>query len=250
LKESGAFGEDDIDIDANIWTEDGNEIPVSVQDDDEEEEDHEDRIITNIKEESDDDSIQYLPPITKQAPSLSKTTANVKAKADPYESALSIKCSWNNIIQLLEQLLSFHSFYKFGTVFNCSKEQYREDILVGVCRMLMLVRMSLPRKKGNGWESQKFCEMLHMARDLYRFGFSGNYDAGPGKLSLRFFAKKMSASAQKRGYTKFISQTANCLYKFTLMAKVCPQMNSHGKLDGTHVQILNAVAKDEVSGLT
>jgi hypothetical protein len=34
------------------------------------------------------------------------------------------------------------------------------------------------------------------------------------------------------------------------MAKVRCQMNFHGKLDGTHVKVLNALTKDDVSGLT
>jgi hypothetical protein len=114
----------------------------------------------------------------------------------------------------------------------------------------MLVRMYLPRKKGNSWKTQKFHKMLLMARDLYCFGFSGKYNASPGELSLQLFAKKMSATAQKRGYTQFISQTANCFYEFTLMAKVRHQMNYHGKLDGIHVKVLNAVMKDVISGLT
>jgi hypothetical protein len=91
VKESDAFGDEDIVIDFNNWPDDG--IRVEVNDDKVES--------SNI-------------PIT-----TNKLSSHTEFKIEP-----EVQCSKNDLIQILEQLLSFHSFYNFGMKSPGPKEAF------------------------------------------------------------------------------------------------------------------------------
>jgi len=152
------------------------------------------------------------------------------------EEEASVPCSLGDFLHLCEALLSFHAWYKYGAPYEWSvvggDNITEKTVLLGIRKMLALVRLYVPRKKGNGWKLQKFHDLLHLARDMARFGSPQNFDAGPGESSLRFWAKKPSLTAQKRGYTVFLRQVAARLYELQVMAAARRAMGITGLLDG------------------
>ena len=122
------------------------------------------------------------------------------------------RCSYNDFIHLAESLLSFHAWYKISNAQTGGATDI-EKIDKSVRRMLAMVKVYVPRKKGMHWCIQKFHDMLHLAEDIRRFGSPKNYDAGPLESSLRFWAKHFAQTAQKRGYNIFVKQVASRIYE-------------------------------------
>jgi hypothetical protein len=147
---------------------------------------------------------------------------------------------------LLEQLLSIHSFYKFETNTKGSKKEFRDYSLFGIRRMLTLVRYYLPRVKGNGWKAQKFHELLHLPRDVFRFGYQANYDAGPGESALRFFAKKMAETAKKEDML-YLFRKWECDCGISGDGKISSINEFHGHLDGLPLILISKETPDEQS---
>jgi hypothetical protein len=107
------------------------------------------------------------------------------------------RCSLQQLIELLEALLSFHAWTKLSESFVVTDAAVRAMKESMTC-LLDMVKIRLPRNEGNGWRIQKFHEMLHVPDDIVRFGSPRNTDAGPGERSLKHFAKRPARTSQKR----------------------------------------------------
>jgi len=142
-----------------------------------------------------------------------------KRKEDEPEEMLR-KCSVSDFVHLAEALLCFHAFYKKGN-FELQEDGTvdRKSIHGSIARMLAMIRLYTPRKKGNGWKLQKLHELLHLALDIERFGPPSNFDAGPNESGLRYWAKLVSMTAQKRGYNIFAHQVADRVHEMLCFAK-------------------------------
>jgi len=121
------------------------------------------------------------------------------------------KCSKNDFILLAEALLGFHAWYKLGFPYNNWNQEQAEE---SIRKLMALVLLYVPRKTGHGWKLQKFHDLLHVARDIDRFGSAANYDAGPGESMLKVFAKLYAMTAQKCGYLIFFRQVSSRAHEF------------------------------------
>ena len=158
----------------------------------------------------------------EEASLSSDDLSNVDDGDDDDQTAGVFQCSIGDFVHLAEALLSFHAWYKLGSPYDWSNAREgisEQAVLLGVRKMMALVWIYVPRSKGNGWKLQKFHDLLHLARDMARFGSPLNFDAGPGESSLRFWAKFLSGTAQKWGYKTFLQQVASQCYEFHYMGK-------------------------------
>jgi len=116
----------------------------------------------------------------------------------------------NDVLYVLEMILSFHAWYKCGGPFKCGTMLGKKEIHNSIVKLLETVKMEIPRSVQNGWKLQKFHDMLHVSRDMYLFGNPQNWDASPGEHSLIDFAKRPARRTQKRHET-FIMQVTQRL---------------------------------------
>ena len=142
-------------------------------------------------------------------------------------------CSLPDFIQLAEALLCFQAWYKLGDPFPwADKAEAEEQINLSIRTMLDMLVTYLPRRTGNGWKIQKFHDLIHLSKDMAMFGSPQNFDAGPYESSLRFWAKRMSQTAQKRGYKIFAKQVGDRIFEYHCMGKARRDMGIMGDEDG------------------
>lgn len=121
------------------------------------------------------------------------------------EELVTEKCSAYDFIALLEGLLCFHGWYKFGTFEKADLPRYQASI----SKLLAMLQYYVPRKTGNGWNLQKFHDILHLPFFMGRYGHPGNFDAEVGESGLRTWAKWAAGTAAKRGdKNAFVAQCA------------------------------------------
>jgi hypothetical protein len=114
------------------------------------------------------------------------------------------------MVSLLEELLSFHSWYKYGEApFGPDYENGDANDLLLLLRQMMACMIAYcPREDGNGWKLQKLHEQLHLAIALVFFHHAQNFDAGSGERLLKDFFKKLAQTCQQRGQDTFIHQVS------------------------------------------
>jgi hypothetical protein len=132
----------------------------------------------------------------------------------------SIDCaSADDLIEIIQLVLAFHAFYKYGAPLfgNIGLEV----IDTKVRNMLLKLQSSVDRGEGTlGWAISKFHDILHMAIDMQLFGASTNVDTSKGEHGLKIWAKLPSRTTQTtHGANKFIEQLGYRLYEQTLIDK-------------------------------
>jgi hypothetical protein len=102
------------------------------------------------------------------------------------------------MVSLLEALLSFHSWYKYGEApFGPDYENGNADgLLLSLHQMMARTIAYCPREDGNGWKLQELHEQLHLAIALVFFRHAQNFDAGSGERLLKDFFKKLAQTCQ------------------------------------------------------
>jgi hypothetical protein len=122
------------------------------------------------------------------------------------------KCSYEDFLQVLEMLLSFHAWYKSNTPIiwrHNSKNILRNSIAT----MLNAIKKVLPRNSGYGWRIQKFHEHLHLVEDIDMFGSPKNFDTGIWENRLIYVGKQHASSIQKRGPKVFTRQLGKRIHE-------------------------------------
>jgi len=73
--------------------------------------------------------------------------------------------------------------------------------------MMTLIKNCAPCQDKNGWKLQKIHDMLHIVRDIEKFGSPpDNVDAAPNENNLIDFAKNLEKELTKKGCICFTSQ--------------------------------------------
>jgi hypothetical protein len=122
-----------------------------------------------------------------------------------------LPCTLVELQQLLQALLCFHAWAKRSSSFDCSKNGIKR-MKYAIQIMLNQIKRYLPRVTGMGWNIQKFHDITHLPEDICRFGSPQNTDAGSGERSLKYFAKEVASTSQKRE-GKFLGQVAKRLHQ-------------------------------------
>ena len=119
-------------------------------------------------------------------------------------------CTYKQFRSIIEDVLCFYAWYKRG-IFSARGSVTETELFSRIAKMLGEITQRLPRREGNGWKTQKMHDMLHVPRDIVRFGEPSNYDTGAMERGLKMGAKNPSRTAQKRDIGKFNLQTASRL---------------------------------------
>jgi len=133
----------------------------------------------------------------------------------------------NDVLYVLEMILSFHAWYKCGGPFKCGTMLGGKDIHCSIVKLLETVKSEIPHSVCNGWKLQKFHDMLHVSRDMHLFGNPQNWDASLGEHSLIDFAKRPAQRTQKCHET-FIMQVTQQLQETNVLNWQCKK-NVHWK---------------------
>ncbi len=155
---------------------------------------------------------------------------NASFFVDAIESNL---CTFADLMELLEALLTFHAWCKCRDSFRCSTQDDIDDIRHSIATLLDMVKSRFPRNVGNGWDLQKFHELLHVPDDIFRFGSPRNTDAGPGERSLKDFAKKPARTSQKRE-DGFLDQVSSRIHERSMFEKA-KRLTDPGRLWGSTI---------------
>jgi hypothetical protein len=125
------------------------------------------------------------------------------------------------MVSLLEELLSFHLWYKYGEApFGPDYENGNaNDLLLLLCQMMARVIAYCPREDGNGWKLQKLHKQLHLVIALVFFCHAQNFDASSGERLLKDFFKKLAQTCQQHGQDTFIHQVSCCLQTLMTLRK-------------------------------
>jgi len=136
-------------------------------------------------------------------------------KAEP------LNCSYKQFVHLLEELLCFHAWYKYGgSPIGMSTTQETKDHLNRSIRQMMH-RMVLfaPRREGHGWKIQKVHDILHLLVHCDHFGSPDNFDCSHNERQLKDFFKIPAQTSQQRGQETFGKQLATNMQEIHLMQK-------------------------------
>lgn len=114
------------------------------------------------------------------------------------------------MLSLLEDLLEFHAWYKYGYPYDRSisppgevsvfhwTNTMQKRVAFRIRGIQGKILKLFPRKKGNGWKRQKFHDWVHFPQLVSMYGLPWNWDTGWGESMLRFVAKKPGSKTKER----------------------------------------------------
>jgi hypothetical protein len=141
-------------------------------------------------------------------------------EADEPGSENQTRCTLENIIQLLEMMLCFHSFYKNSTYWTIGDKKAYKEFDQGVRTMMSQLVGTLHRGPNtNNWNTQKTHEVLHLAEQICEYGHLMNADTGVGERGLKYWAKKPARSALKGSIDVFTESTAKQVVDTMILRK-------------------------------
>ena len=136
------------------------------------------------------------------------------------KTAKPLNCSVWQFLELLELLLSLNSLLRSSFSF-VGKQQTDKDQFQNAMRKLMLkIVVFVPRDEGNGWQIQKFHELLHIAHGIDQYGSTLNFDAGTGERGLKEWVKQLVTTVQFRDVRTYNSQLADRVVETSLWNKI------------------------------
>ena len=169
-----------------------------------------------------------------------KTGRNGRNDDDEEQFALR-KCSIFDFIELAEALLAFHAWYKLDDkeIFqkddqgkkNYEHDSIKENIDGSIRRLLAMVKVYMPRMNGQGWQIQKFHDILQLAYFIRKYGCPTNFEVEAGEAGLKIWAKLPAWTALCRNYQEFVKQCADRLSERFVLQKAMRELEIPSILD-------------------
>jgi len=179
---------------------------------------------------TDDEAVKKVPSDSEEEhvpkkKSGKKKSGNKKKKKVPKEP---LKCSRRQAIDVIEEWLIFHAWYKHGRPPFTATSSDDEATFLQTCVRMMIARLMAfcPRSTGNGWKLQKLHEMLHLILSLLEYTHASNFDARQGKRLLKEFFKELARNSQQRGQAIFTEQMAKRMSEKQVIQKALASMAS------------------------
>jgi hypothetical protein len=99
------------------------------------------------------------------------------------KKTIPMQCSYHQFVVLLQELLTFHAWYRYGDPsFNHDLQQVHIDnIQLCIRKMIARIITYCPWNTGYGWKNQKLHDHLHCVIHLLYFHHAMNWDASHGK---------------------------------------------------------------------
>lgn len=144
----------------------------------------------------------------------------------PEREGLSVSLDKEQLRDLLELMLCFHSFLKYGgslLVDDAAVAAYQHSFR----RMMGMIKRGLQRDSNTlQWNTQKFLECSHFLQDHLLRGPPVAHSTDTGERGLKTWAKAPAATAQNRGDTIFKHQVAQNYHQTHLLGKVISSYRS------------------------
>jgi hypothetical protein len=163
-----------------------------------------------------------LPPVTS-LPTMTQLR--------PRGEELSLRLTVEQTGILVQQLLAFHAFCKYGGSLLSSEEslvQYQKSFNT----MMAALKVGIKREGNtNGFKIQKFLECCHFLQDHLRHGPTAEHNSNQGERGLKHWGKKVAVTAQKRGDTTFKGQVVRNVQELEILGileKSCRMIHRDG----------------------
>jgi hypothetical protein len=138
----------------------------------------------------------------------------------PEREGLSISLDQEQFRDLLELMLCFHSFLKYGGSLLV-EDTHAALYHASFTRMMGMIRKGMQRASNTlQWKTQKFLECSHFLQDHLMRGPPVAHSTDTGERGLKTWAKAPAATAQNRGDTIFKQQVAKNYHQTQLFGKV------------------------------
>ena len=90
-----------------------------------------------------------------------------------------------------------------------------------------LILENFPRRSGDGWKRQKSHELIHIPRDVSKYGLPWNFDAGWEEKCLKLFAKKTAKNVSKVYCKEFDNGIAERVHERLSMNRAVKTMDGY-----------------------
>ena len=145
------------------------------------------------------------------------STASIFPSRRLRDAGLTLRLSMQDTAKLVEQLLAFHAFAKYGGSLLVSHEAmitYQTSFNT----MMDALKQGIKREgKNHGFKIQKFLECSHFLQDHLRHGPTVGHNSDTGERGLKQWGKKVAVTAQKRTDKVFKGQVARNTQEVEIM---------------------------------
>ena len=141
-------------------------------------------------------------------------------------SSNSIKLPLEEFVYLVETLLSFIAFLKYGCGLLKSRPTGSVEYDKALELFLRMVVTTVERgESSNQWYLQKALEIVHFKQDILSFGPASGFSTETGERGLKSWAKQPSRTAQRRGDEIFSHQVCQRIHEAAILSAIddsCP----------------------------
>ena len=129
-------------------------------------------------------------------------------------------------MEVLECLLCFWAWTKQYQFWLLKDDKTATATVQHAMRLMLLkIRTQLPRYEGMGWKISKFHELLHLVKDMRRYGSPVNTSASSPEHNHLYFAKRPGRRAQK-DHATFDHQVATRLTNSMMLQSIAQLMST------------------------
>ena len=137
-----------------------------------------------------------------------------------------IKLPLEEFVYLVETLLSFIAFLKYGCGLLKSRPTGSVEYDKALELFLRMVVTTVERgESSNQWYLQKTLEIVHFKQDILSFGPASGFSTETGERGLKSWAKQPSRTAQRRGDEIFSHQVCQRIHEAAILSAIddsCP----------------------------
>ena len=138
----------------------------------------------------------------------------------PSQIHRSIKCDVDYLNYIVETLLTFHSFLKYGAhLLNTDNGimKYQQALELLKRQLVMCVQRS---ELTVNWKLQKMLELSHFLDDILEYGPASGFNTNTGERGLKQWAKSPAQTSQKRDDSTFVSQLCQRINEQKLLQSI------------------------------
>ena len=117
------------------------------------------------------------------------------------------RCTVKKFINLMDQLLTFHAYYKQMYFWKQEDKGGQIHLHEALMKTLQCLTSTLVRQNGSGWNLQKVHEVFfHLSRQIAELGRPANTDCQVGERGLKVWGKHDAKRTSKGNVAKFTGQ--------------------------------------------
>ena len=154
-------------------------------------------------------------------------------------------------IYVLEMLLCFWQWLKKPQYWDRDDNNAYEMAQQSISNFMKELHTYLPRVLGQGWDTCKFHEMVHIAMNILLFGAHRNVHTGPAEHNHIALAKQPSTKTQKNRKTleqdiahRFVDRQIVSYFRHKILFAQACNANRQQHINETHSTVSNAFDND------